>query len=122
MISAVGTSLVSVAAFGATTAANYALSGLIDPRMAGLFIAGGLAGGVAGVTLGGLSPEARAPFVRCSASRSFLSAFMSPRGVVRRRGLIREFIFESRQLPIPAVCDTPVSCYNETFTDMELKL
>ena len=46
MISAVGTSLVSVSAFGATTAANYALSGLIDLRIAALFIAGGLAGGV----------------------------------------------------------------------------
>ncbi len=49
---AIGTSLVSVAAFGATTAANYAVSGLIDWRIAGLFIAGGLAGGAAGVSFG----------------------------------------------------------------------
>jgi len=53
MISAIGTSLVSVAAFGATTAANYALSGLIDANIAALFIAGGLMGGVLGVRLGG---------------------------------------------------------------------
>jgi len=52
MLSAIGTSLVSVAAFGATTAANYALSGLIDPHIAVLFIAGGLVGGVLGVKLG----------------------------------------------------------------------
>ena len=49
MIAAVGTSLVSVAAFGATTAANYALSGLVDWRIAALFIAGGIAGGFVGV-------------------------------------------------------------------------
>ncbi len=52
MLSAIGTSLVSVAAFGATTAANYALSGLIDTHIAVLFIAGGLVGGVLGVKLG----------------------------------------------------------------------
>ena len=38
-------SLVSVAAFGATTAANYALTGLVDWRIAGFFVAGGLLGG-----------------------------------------------------------------------------
>ena len=53
MLSAVGTSLVAVSAFGATTAANYALSGLIDWRIAALFVAGGLAGGALGVKLGG---------------------------------------------------------------------
>ena len=52
MISAVGSSLVSVAAFGATTGVNYALSGLVDLRIAGLFIAGGVLGGFAGVALG----------------------------------------------------------------------
>ncbi len=51
MIMAVGTSLVSVAAFGATTAANYALSGLIDWRIAVLFIVAGIAGGTGGVAL-----------------------------------------------------------------------
>jgi uncharacterized membrane protein YfcA len=53
MIMAIGTSLVSVAAFGATTAANYALSGLVDWRIAALFIAGGVAGGFLGVAGGG---------------------------------------------------------------------
>ncbi|WP_260483656.1 sulfite exporter TauE/SafE family protein [Sphingomicrobium flavum] len=44
MINAVGTSLVAVTAFGLTTAANYALSGLVDWSLAALFIAGGLIG------------------------------------------------------------------------------
>jgi len=45
---AIGTSLVAVTAFGATTAANYALSGLVDWRIAILFIAGGVLGGLLG--------------------------------------------------------------------------
>ncbi len=52
LTSAVGTSLVSVAAFGAATAFSYALSDLIDWPLAAFFVAGGLLGGVAGVTLG----------------------------------------------------------------------
>lgn len=51
---AVGTSLVAVAAFGATTAANYAVSGLIDWGIAGLFVAGGAVGGIAGAGIGKL--------------------------------------------------------------------
>jgi uncharacterized membrane protein YfcA len=49
---AIGTSLVSVAAFGATTAANYALSGMVDWRIAAFFIAGGVAGGLVGAIAG----------------------------------------------------------------------
>ncbi|GAA4777679.1 sulfite exporter TauE/SafE family protein [Stakelama sediminis] len=48
MINAVGTSLVAVTAFGLTTAANYAFSGLVDWPLAGIFIAGGVLGGFAG--------------------------------------------------------------------------
>ena len=48
---AVGSSLLSVGAFGLTTAANYAASGLIDWPVAGLFVAGGIAGGFAGLRL-----------------------------------------------------------------------
>ena len=47
-LDAIGSSLVSVAAFGMTTAGNYAWSGLVDWPLAGLFIAGGLADGLAG--------------------------------------------------------------------------
>jgi uncharacterized protein len=48
MLTAVGSSLVSVATFGATTAASYAWSGLVDWRVAALFVAGGVGGGVCG--------------------------------------------------------------------------
>ncbi|WP_038976245.1 sulfite exporter TauE/SafE family protein [Bradyrhizobium japonicum] len=45
---AVGSSLVAVTAFGLTTAANYALSGLVDWYLAVLFISGGVLGGMLG--------------------------------------------------------------------------
>ena len=49
VINAIGSSLFSVGTFGLTTAANYALSGLLDWTVAGLFIAGGVVGGFAGM-------------------------------------------------------------------------
>ncbi|WP_291868323.1 sulfite exporter TauE/SafE family protein [Bradyrhizobium sp.] len=49
---AIGTSLVAVAAFGAATAASYAVSGMIDWPIASLFVLGGLVGGIAGVAFG----------------------------------------------------------------------
>lgn len=51
LIYAIGSSLVSVTAFGLTTAASYAWSGLIDWPLAGLFIAGGALGGLLGTRL-----------------------------------------------------------------------
>ncbi len=48
MLNAVGSSLIAVAAFGVTTAANYAISGLIDWPLALVFIVGGLGGSVLG--------------------------------------------------------------------------
>ena len=51
MINAIGSSLLSVGTFGATTAVNYAISGLIDWPVAGEFIGGGLVGGLLGMTL-----------------------------------------------------------------------
>jgi uncharacterized protein len=48
LIMAIGSSLVSVTAFGLTTAANYALSDLIDWRLVLLFVGGGVAGGLLG--------------------------------------------------------------------------
>ena len=48
MVNAVGSSLVAVAAFGLTTALNYALSGLVDWGLAATFIGGGILGGVFG--------------------------------------------------------------------------
>jgi uncharacterized protein len=51
MINAVGSSLVAVTAFGFTTAANYALSGLIDWGLAFAFVAGGMLGSAGGTRL-----------------------------------------------------------------------
>ncbi len=51
ILNAIGSSLFSVSAFGLTTAANYALSGLVDWVVALEFIAGGAVGGLAGMRL-----------------------------------------------------------------------
>src|SRR5260221_9525812 len=48
IMNAVSSSLVAVTAFGMTTAASYAWSGLVSWQLAGLFVAGGIAGGLAG--------------------------------------------------------------------------
>jgi uncharacterized membrane protein YfcA len=48
LANAAASSLVSVALFGSATAFNYALSGLVDWPIAGLFIAGGVVGGALG--------------------------------------------------------------------------
>jgi uncharacterized protein len=48
IMNAISSSLVAVTAFGLTTAASYAYSGLISWKLAGLFIAGGIAGGLIG--------------------------------------------------------------------------
>jgi uncharacterized membrane protein YfcA len=50
MLNAVGTSLVAVTAFGLTTSLNYALSGLVDWPLAGVFIVGGVMGSMIGTT------------------------------------------------------------------------
>lgn len=51
MLFAVGSSLLAVGTFGMTTAANYAMSGLVVWPVAGEYIAGGIAGGIAGMAL-----------------------------------------------------------------------
>ena len=48
IMNAVSSSLVAVTAFGLTTAASYAWSGLVSWQLAGLFVAGGIAGGLVG--------------------------------------------------------------------------
>jgi uncharacterized membrane protein YfcA len=50
IMNAVSSSLVAVTAFGLTTAASYAYSGLVSWGLAALFIAGGIAGGLAGTS------------------------------------------------------------------------
>ena len=51
MANAAASSLVSVTIFGAATSANYALSGWVDWRLAGLLLAGGALGGLAGLPI-----------------------------------------------------------------------
>jgi uncharacterized membrane protein YfcA len=48
ILSAIGSSLVAVTAFGLTTALNYAWSGLIDWPLAAVFVLGGVGGGMLG--------------------------------------------------------------------------
>jgi uncharacterized membrane protein YfcA len=48
IMSAISSSLVAVTAFGLTTASSYAWSGLISWKLAGIFIIGGIAGGLLG--------------------------------------------------------------------------
>jgi uncharacterized protein len=51
IINAVSSSLVAVTAFGLSTATSYAWSGLLSWELAGVFIAGGFAGGLIGTRL-----------------------------------------------------------------------
>lgn len=51
ILHAIGTSLVSVGSFGLATALNYAASGLVEWRIAFLFIGGGVAGGWIGAAV-----------------------------------------------------------------------
>lgn len=51
MANAVGSSLLAVGTFGLATALNYAVSGMVNWPVAGLFIAGGLLGGLVGTRL-----------------------------------------------------------------------
>jgi hypothetical protein len=74
MIQAVGSSLLSVGSFGATTAASYALDGLVDWRVAGLFIGGGLIGGAVGASFATRLAKQRGALQRVFAGVVFLVA------------------------------------------------
>jgi uncharacterized membrane protein YfcA len=54
ILSAIGSSLVAVTAFGLTTAMSYAFSGLVDWPLAAVFVGGGLIGGLMGARLAGV--------------------------------------------------------------------
>ena len=51
ILNAMASSLVAVTAFGLTTSASYATAGLVDWRLAGVFVAGGVLGGLLGTRL-----------------------------------------------------------------------
>jgi uncharacterized protein len=82
LLNAIGSSLVSVAAFGSTTAASYAASGLVDWPVAMLFVLGGAGGGFLGVRLAGkLALQKRALTLVFSSVVSVVGVYMVARGI-----------------------------------------
>ena len=67
IIEAIGCSLVSAGVLGLTAAANYAVSGFIDWRVAAEHLAGGVLGGWAGAALAGRLAKERRPLDRAFA-------------------------------------------------------
>jgi hypothetical protein len=59
ILNAISSSLVSVTAFGLTTAASYAFAGLVDWPVAALFVSGAALGGYGGSRLAGRMGESR---------------------------------------------------------------
>ena len=83
MIEAVGSSLVSVGSFGAATAASYAADGLVDWRIASLFIAGGIAGGLIGASFAARLVKRRGALQRVFAGIVFaVAAYMLYRSLI----------------------------------------
>ena len=77
VINAIGSSLLSVGAFGLTTAISYASAGLVDWRVAAFFIAGGILGGLLGVNLSGRLARRRTVLTRVFALVVFaIAAFI----------------------------------------------
>jgi uncharacterized membrane protein YfcA len=74
MIKAVGSSLLAVGSFGLATAINYSLSGLVDWRIAGEFIAGGIVGGLAGMMLANRLSHGKDTLTRIFAALIFVVA------------------------------------------------
>jgi uncharacterized membrane protein YfcA len=74
MMQAIGSSLLSVGAQGATTAVSYAADGLVDWRIAGLFIAGGIFGGLVGAGLGARLAKERGALQKVFAGVVFVTA------------------------------------------------
>jgi uncharacterized protein len=82
LLSAIGSSLVAVTAFGATTAASYALSGFIDWRLVAFFIGGGLVGGQFGAGIAGLLASRKALLSRVFAGIvAIVGTYVVVRGV-----------------------------------------
>jgi uncharacterized membrane protein YfcA len=84
LLNAIGSSLVSVSAFGATTAVSYAASGFIVWRVAALFILGGLAGGYAGIEAAkSLARRKRLLANIFSAAVAVVGLYVTARGLAR---------------------------------------
>lgn len=74
MIKAIGSSLLAVGSFGLATALNYAISGLVDWPIALEFIAGGVMGGIVGMTLANHLATGRNALSRIFAALIFVVA------------------------------------------------
>ncbi len=79
---AAASSLLSVAVFGFATSANYAISGLVDWRLAGLLLAGGVVGGVVGLAIARALADRQA-----IARRAFAVFILAAGGYVAWRAL-----------------------------------
>ncbi len=87
MIIAIGSALVSVTAFGLTTAVNYALSDLIDWRLVLLFVGGGIIGGLAGSRLATtLAAEKRALSIVFAVVVATVGVYVVVRGMINLMG------------------------------------
>jgi uncharacterized protein len=83
MIMAIGSSLVSVTAFGCATATVYAFSGLIDWRVVMLFVGGSIAGGLGGSRLATrLAARKRALSLLFAAVVAAVGVYVIVRGVM----------------------------------------
>lgn len=74
ILNAIGSSLLSVGLFGLTTAANYALSGLVDWVLAAKFVAGGVFGGWVGMRMAVAFADRKALLNRIFAAVIFAAA------------------------------------------------
>jgi uncharacterized protein len=82
MIEAIGSSLVAVTAFGFTTAASYAMSGLIAWAVTFEFVAGGMIGGLIGTAIAGWLALRRDALNRLiGAALVAVAAYMLARGL-----------------------------------------
>ena len=85
LLNAIGSSLVSVFAFGATTAVSYAASGLVAWHVAAFFILGGLAGGYAGIEAAkALAERKRTLAIIFSVVVGVVGLYVTVRGVAPR--------------------------------------
>jgi uncharacterized membrane protein YfcA len=87
LILAIGSSLVSVTAFGLTTAANYALSDLVDWRLVALFFSGSVIGGLAGARLAhALAKRKRALSILFAVIVAAVGVYIVVRGAIALAG------------------------------------
>jgi hypothetical protein len=83
MIVAIGSALVSVTAFGLTTAAVYALSDLIDWRLVVLFVGGGIVGALSGGQLAtALATQKRALSIMFAVVVATVGVYVVVRGIM----------------------------------------